>query len=194
MSTVNLQVAYGVDDTCDAGYGDWSSNSGYYLIGVSTGGGWYHAWSSHRFRNVLIPKGSTIDSAIFKFYCIGQVSPYYAPTTRVYFESADSPAAPTSSGDLTGRSIGTGVDWTPGSGTSVWFNSPELKTILQTVINRTGWASGNALQIHFRDYNCGDGNWKYWCDADTNVAYACKLDVNFTPPAMGKFFLLFGPN
>jgi len=193
MSILNLQVNLGANDTVSwQDYStEWSNSINTQVIGLNSDGGWYRSWNTFRFTSVLIPVGSVIDSAIFKFYCTGE-NAGYSPASLIYFEAADSPAAPISNTDLNGRSVGSSVGWTPGGGISQWFSSPELKTILQAIINRAGWASGNALQIHWRN-NCSDYYYKVMASYETNTSLAAKLDITFTPPAGTANFFLFFP-
>jgi penicillin V acylase-like amidase (Ntn superfamily) len=67
-------------------------------------------WGAHIINNVTIPQGATITSAY--------VEPYYTsgalddPNLSLYLENVDSPAAlTTTTGDVSGRSLTTGVAW-----------------------------------------------------------------------------------
>jgi hypothetical protein len=129
-----------------------SGDDGYYYVKFSFfdtsgdaiyfGGAW-GASSDHafvRFTSVNIPQGATITTAYIIFE-----SQYGSSGTvcnvNIYFENADSPAAPVDWADMNGRSKTAAVawnnvgDWTASS----YYNSPELSSILQTVVDRPGF-------------------------------------------------------
>jgi hypothetical protein len=44
------------------------------------------------------------------------------------------------------------VDWDPGVWSSGgWYESPDLQDVIQEIVNRSGWASGNALVLLLAD-------------------------------------------
>lgn len=100
-----------------------------------------------------IPQGATICSAYVQFTAEGNTSvdPF---TARVEGENVDNSAAfTTTAGMITARTKTTAnVNWTP----AAWVNNaagaaqrtPELKTIVQEIVNRAGWVAGNALAIY----------------------------------------------
>jgi len=99
-----------------------------------------------RFTNVTIPNASTIQGAFVEFTAYTGFSTS-GVTTTLYFVDADDPDSPTDETELEAFSLTSGVSW---SGLTSWeigesYYTPDLKSILQTVIDRSGWASGNAL-------------------------------------------------
>jgi hypothetical protein len=106
-----------------------------------------------RFPSVTIPQGATITAASVEF------TPLFtdgATTVNVdvYFNNVDNAVAPTSTAELTTAfgSITAAVNWTVPAWTADTPDStPSLVSILQTVVNRAGWASGNALMVLIRD-------------------------------------------
>ncbi len=105
-----------------------------------------------RFTGVTLPPGATVTAAWVQF----QVDEVSTATTSVTFagEAADTAGAFTT----TARSISTrsrtaaGVDWAPagwptaGARTSAQ-RSPDLTAVLQEIVDRPGWESGNALVL-----------------------------------------------
>lgn len=98
-----------------------------------------------RFPSVPIPVGATITSAVLTFTC--QQTRADTPTVRIYANAADNPAAPTNLAQEAALVRSTAsVDWTiPATTINVPFNSPDLSAPIQEVVNRAGWAFGNAL-------------------------------------------------
>ncbi len=109
-----------------------------------------------RFPNVLIPQGATITSATVTVYAPDNSRNYYSPAddTTVGLEQADNPVAP-ASGTKDSRSINTGTTttWVQDGGFIYQNNDPmnaiDLTTGMQEVVNRAGWASGNAVVAWF---------------------------------------------
>lgn len=106
-----------------------------------------------RFPSVTVPQGATITAASVQF------DPRWSDSGTVvnldlYFNNVDNATAPTTTGELDTRfgAVTAAVAWdavpawtadTPNADTT----TPSLVSILQTVINRAGWASGNALLL-----------------------------------------------
>jgi len=101
-----------------------------------------------RVVSVTIPKDAIIDTA----YVIFTAYDNQAGTTvnlDLFFHTADNPAAPTdvATANTMNDSLTSGINW---DNLGAWtdgnaYNSPELKTILQTIVNRAGWAAGQAI-------------------------------------------------
>ncbi|MFP5259293.1 MAG: hypothetical protein ACLGQH_09740 [Acidobacteriota bacterium] len=104
-----------------------------------------------RFPVVTIPPGATVTAAFVRF---ASWSALAGTTCRVNVrgELAANAAAPTSAADASGRPKSTAVAWTPGGWTSgSSYDSPDLSTALAEILAVSGWASGNAVQLHFLD-------------------------------------------
>ena len=81
---------------------------------------------------------------------------------QCYFEDADNPSAVADQGDLNSRVLTSGVPW---KNIEEWkdnyaYQTPQLRDILQGVINRDGWASGN--NILFTAKNDGLDSYRLW--------------------------------
>lgn len=108
-----------------------------------------NAW--FRFQNVAIPNGATIISAALSFVSSGNQSASVA--LNIYGEAADNPAAPTSLADYNARSVTAAVAWNFSTAWTdgVAYSTPSLVPIVQTTVNRPGWASGNAMQFFVKN-------------------------------------------
>lgn len=143
----------------------WRYNSGFQLtptvlragrtalVGVYQGMGL-------RFVDITIPQGVTIEEAYLIITCSMATSDICK--TRISAEDVDN------SGDFSGDDAGSAatrwlarttarVDWDFAAGVS-WaldgeYDSPELKAIIQEIVNREGWESGNAIVIFWNDWD-----------------------------------------
>lgn len=143
MATFTADVVYGTADEAvhETSAGAYDSTVDY--LGA-IGGTKYHP--SYSWDNVTIPQGATIDSAILEIYSTSPLGG--APTVDIYGDDEDDMAKWSTSDRPSGRAKTTAtVNWSvshSGAG-----NSPDLKTIVQEIVNRAGWASGNRLGIMF---------------------------------------------
>jgi hypothetical protein len=139
-------------------YPDARSDDGYYDYRYSTFnstqvwvlfGSPYHCFV--RFKNVLIPQGATI---VLAHVLIEDYYGSYLNDTNVdiYFEDADDPLAPTSGPDYLGRTLTGPIFWdVPQVEYQAVYTTPDLSSILQTVVNRSGFSSGNSVLLQMRD-------------------------------------------
>ena len=104
-----------------------------------------------RFTGLTVPKNATIINAYLTFNAIPADSPNTNTGTTnltIKAQATDNATAFTSTYyNLSSRSTTTAsTAWSPGSWTSgVNYNSPSITSIIQEIVNRSGWASGNAM-------------------------------------------------
>ncbi len=148
-------------------------------------------WHGFRWDNVTIPKGATIDSAYVEIYC--DVDTADEPQHDFYGEDEDNPGvfvAGTGNNNISGRTrTSATVRWSnadlgaPGS-----FQTPNIKTIIQEIIDRAGWASGQAMVIVCRGtISSRDLRIVYY---DEGVNPAPKLHVEYTVGAITKVMII----
>jgi len=111
-----------------------------------------------RFVNVTIPQGSTITNAYIRFTSYNSESGT-AVNTNVYFNNVDDATAPTNATEFDGLSLTSGVAW---DGIAAWsdgsqYDTVDIKSALQTVIDRVGWASGQAVTAVIKDDSSDSG-------------------------------------
>ncbi len=148
MMTVEVRVATSSDDAEESASGSVSLTSSdlemVYDRSDQTVG--------LRFTGVPIPLGATISSASIQF----QVDEANATTTSLTIQgqAADNPPTfSSSSGNISGRArTANAVSWSPQPWTTVGAAGPDQQTpniaaVVQEIVNRSGWASGNALVI-----------------------------------------------
>tara|TARA_R100000406_G_scaffold11504_2_gene7428 strand:- start:28466 stop:29110 length:645 start_codon:yes stop_codon:yes gene_type:complete len=159
------------DNTPPTTYDDLQAGNNDYKIGLD-----YSSWSNRyrfyqayfRFVNVALTQGATIESAYLKVeFHSGSERAF-----RINGFDVDNQAQPSTSnnGSEGAHSNHTtaSVDWTVAtlaSGEEV-STSPDIKTIVQEIVDRSGWLSGNALMLgvwlpssesddYFRTFNTG---------------------------------------
>jgi len=138
--------------------------------------------SGIRFPSASIPKGSVISSAVLTLYSYGSTSGETC-NAKIYGNDADNAVAPTSHAQAQGLDLTTAFvswngigSWTAGSG----YDTPGLATIIQEIIDRDGWSSGNAIQIIIHDDGSSVGAYRTphaWDGG--NPAYYPKLVITY---------------
>lgn len=105
-----------------------------------------------RFTGLMIPQGATITNAYVQF----TVDETDSRTTNLTFRGQDADDAASfssSSGNISSRpTTSASVAWSPPAWNSVGAaganqRTPDLSTIIQEIVDRVGWASGNDLVI-----------------------------------------------
>lgn len=172
--TKTVQIASKYDDVEEQANGSVQRTSGDLDISDKTVG--------LRFTAVEVPQGATILNAYLEVNADGS-STDGNPTIVVKGENADNSSPFTSSiNDVTSRALtSAGVNWTLGSfpSDSIWHASPDLKTLIQEIINRSGWTSGNALSLVLG----ADSNYRAAESYDDNPNQAPKLTITFESDA-----------
>jgi hypothetical protein len=146
-----------------------------------------------RFTGMAIPQGATIQRAYIQFATKGDKNAT-SGTIVIKGEDVDNASTFTSVGfNVSNRPTTTSsVSWA-GTTSSTWGTSsggqqgadqrtPDLKSIVQTVVSRTGWVSGNALAFVFT----GTGTRNAY-SYDGSATLAPQLIVQYTtatPPAI----------
>ena len=111
-----------------------------------------------RFTNVNIPKGAVIDSAFIQFATKGDKAPVSGAVTIKAELSGNSATFTSTVNNISGRTLTTNsVNW-PGSTDNTWGTcctnfrgpaqrTPNIKTIIEDVINQSAWNTNNAVTI-----------------------------------------------
>lgn len=122
-----------------------------------------------RFQDVRVPQGATITSATISMTAATTGFNVGVTTEKLYIdaEDADNPVTygQTTAGQMSNRTYtaGTytnGIEWTGAqmaaidSSNPLWlqddsYTTPELKTIVQKVVDRSGWCGGNSMAFKF---------------------------------------------
>ena len=196
MATLDRQVAASADDIKVG----WDGSAwGFNLTGIAQIVGYYSSTDyknggGMRFLNITIPKGSTITAAYITLTCRAAAS-LTVVNSKIKGEAADNPVTFSTLADYQGRAKTTAVvswDAIPAWTKDTDYNSPEIKTIIQEIIDRANWSSGNALVIFWDDHDnlstqvalTRRPGYSY----DDSPTKAPKLHIEYTPAAKGRSF------
>ena len=143
-----------------------------------------------RFDNVLIPPGATIVSAIHRL----GANPNGTPLLKIYAEDADDPTAVTSEANGHVRVLTTAaVDWDDVT-LGVADETPDLAAIIQEIVDRPGWQSGNAMQFFYKDDGSASSNFALFA-AFEDVATEASLIIEYAvPPSPGAIMKIPPPD
>ncbi len=133
-----------------------------------------------RFTNISIPQGKTIVSARLTFTRESSGATTNAASVTVFGEDRNNAATFVNGSsepfDRTRTTASVGWSIASGGAAGATRVSPELKSIVQEIVNRAGWASGNAMVFLLRN---DSGRWDAasWDDSAT----APQLEITYTP-------------
>lgn len=139
--------------------------------------------SGIRFPSVSIPQGSAISSAVLTLYSYGSNSGTVCKV-KIYGNDVDNAVAPTTHAEAQGLALtSASVSW---SGIGAWtagngYDTPDLSAIIQEIVDRPGWSSGNALQIIIHDDGSSSGAYRTphaWDGG--NSSYYAKLVITYS--------------
>lgn len=191
MPILNLQVGASTDDAHQLQNGaSYSHTSAVLQILASTVGASSRNTGGMRFASVPIPKGATINSAVLQTY-IASAS-FLTIDATLYGAAEDNPATFNSTtndvvtvaqgGDRVYTS--TSVPWAH-TYSGMGFDTeakPDVTSIIQEIIDRANWASGDALVL----FVAGDSGTITECrlrawDFVPNGISGAKLVIDYTP-------------
>jgi hypothetical protein len=184
MPSTTAQVAAAADDqraACGvAGTWNYMDDAG---LRIGDGDPAAFDWVAICRMTLAVPKDATINTATMTVVSDGSFS--VALTAKIYALAADNPAMPASAAAFTSATKTTASvawvlgSWSPG-GTVV---SSDCSTVVQEIVNRAGWVSGNNIVMVIGDNVAGYGgvvNDRHLVDYNATPASAPKLDVDYT--------------
>lgn len=174
-TSVNYSVTAATDDGMKYYTGAawaFSNNTVYHTVGYQSAAALKHGLGL-RFQAVAVPHGATIDSAYIKVKSRANTA---ATTVNSYISAWDGDDASTFSNladfDAKFASQTTAVvawdniaAWT----TDTDYDSPDISTVIQEVVDRGGWASGNDMIIFWEDFD----------DRSSHVAFADRRSYSY---------------
>jgi hypothetical protein len=111
-----------------------------------------------RFRDMFIPKGAIIDSAFIYVWSHEGKTPEDVAKITIFGEATDH-ALTFNENDLiaTRESTSTRILWEVAEEWLIWerYRTPDLKAIVQELVNREGWSAGNAMAFIMAGENQG---------------------------------------
>lgn len=162
--------------------GYWISSDIYtdnYVVGV----GHFNSWIL--FASPTIPYGSTISSAHLNIRAF-QTKDTTTVNATLYFADTSSPSLPTSAGEANAIPLTSGANWSaiPTWTAQTWYESPDIASALQSVVNRSDYYTGNNLLLVIRDNGSSANAFRNGvggCAAASG--YEAELHIEYTPPA-----------
>ncbi len=136
--------------------------------------------TSARWDNVTVPAGATIEAAhVSVWFNTNLYDDDEDVKTNLYFEDEDDAAAPTSQADFEGKSLTTAFTaWDDvNQPENQYNNSPDITAIVQEIVDRGGWVSGQAMQLLWRDDGSAMG-------AEVAIAYNISMYDDSSAKAM----------
>lgn len=177
------KVNQGIDDARDAGTTSTFKNDLTAVI-LSRSIIFTEYWNGIRFNNLILKNAETIISAklwFAEFYSFGSNN----ISVKTYYEDSDNPAAMSSSripsqlakGATTINKTFTTLDWV-NAAQGVYVDYIDVTTLLQAIVNRPGWVSGNAVIFIVEALTSSSGGHIIQTFAYDGIpAYAAKLEI-----------------
>lgn len=139
------------------------------------------------FTTVPIPAGATITEAKVQVQYGGFESDSVGETFDISAEDVDSSSAPTTASEVIDATLTTAnATWTVASMVAgTWYDSPDLKTVIQEIVDREGWASDNNITIIFHNNSVGDWMVRWW-SRNQGATYAPKLVITYSTGSSGS--------
>ena len=135
--------------TPTSGWGTPSNSGNSLIIGVQEDWDNWPNFADHflgyfRFQNVTVAQGATISSAYLKPY----QNSYTGRTLSVKGFDKDNVSAPTAGSDLAASNFTSAgiTNFATGTGEGQ-KTSPDIKDIIQEIVDRSGWSSGNSMMF-----------------------------------------------
>ena len=131
------------------------------------------------FRGLSIPQGATITNAYVRFTADGSSSG--SVSLRISGHDTNSGTAfSNATYHLTNLPKTVAVDWSLSSwSSSNTYNTPDIKSVIQQIVNRGGWASGNNIRIIIQDIS-GNSNYRKAYAYNESASRAAELVVTYT--------------
>lgn len=104
------------------------------------------------FKRVTIPQGAVITTAILSMYAYaaGAVTDV---NVLIHCNDVDNPTMPDNTTEFNALALTAGIEWhgVPAWATTTWYDASEMKTEIQTIIDRAGWTFDNDLMVVIKD-------------------------------------------
>lgn len=195
MTTFSGQVAAATDDAHEADDGTGFNDTAVTMrceASTTSSSRWNNAF---RIDNVTVPPGATITDAYASV--VFPVGTRDSPDLDLDMEASDDAPDFSASGneDVTSRTLtGNSVNWSGtdlGSGSFV--DSPSFVSAVQTVVDRAGWASGQAMVVVSKGENATaqESGCRY-TPYDSVTADACKLTIEYSTGIEGTLAATLG--
>lgn len=137
-----------------------------------------------RFNNLNIPQGATITAAYIEFTANESTVSAGNPTITIRGQNADHAAAfTTGSNNISSRpTTSQSATWNPPAwAANSLQQTPDLTAIVQAIVNRSGWTSGNSMAFIFSG-TASVSNYRNAESFDGDSDEAPRLVIQYTAP------------
>lgn len=145
-------IAASGDDGHTGEYGHHTCPT-WYEVGQVASGAWYESW--FMFRNVVLPIGASMTKATLR-----TVHTQWDCNTQLKIRAVklSNPANPVSMADYRSLARTTAaVDWNAGFDDSLWHDSPNIKSVIQELIDTYDFSSGRDILVMVDNDGCAAG-------------------------------------
>ena len=120
------------------------------------------------FRNVNIPSGASITDARLRITADIEDTANSSANVNIYFNAVDTPALPESWAEAVALAKTAAVKWTniPAWTTATVYESPDIKAILQAIVDRPGYVQGGSVIVIIENNNSDADAVRYGFFAD----------------------------
>lgn len=161
------------DDDLDAGWEGQEGDENILTMGL-------------RFQNITIPQGATIDSAFIIVYSHEAKLEDDVANVTIYADDTDNAITFSEDSLITDRAATAAqVDWVVAEEWQLWeaYSTPDLKSVVQEIVDRSGWSSGNAIAFVLAGENQGVSDVENAREMESyeNISDPEDEDANGTP-------------
>ena len=134
------------------------------------------------FRNVNIPQGTEIISARLKIYSYDSrlTDIVYCKIEAEAADDAESLGGSRHIGSLPRTGVSVNWDYYEPWAANTWYESPDIESVIQEVVDRAGWSSNNSLTILYSTRD-DEGGYRNISSYDRGVDLAPKLEITYVP-------------
>jgi hypothetical protein len=177
--TVTFTVRSATDDVNEDGANFVTSDT---TIWIGSGANPSASFAGLRFTGVTIPRGATITSAHLEFYSTR--SQWIPLNVQMAADAADNSLAFTTSSKPSGRPLttarithNTNINWAA----NTWYSLDDIRPVIQEVVSRAGWQSGNSISLILKGLATGAYSRKYASSFEGNATLSVRLVISYTP-------------
>jgi hypothetical protein len=134
-----------------------------------------------RFRDVAVPQGSTIFSAHLKLYTEATVKVEAVVRAEAAGDTLDFAKSNPKIWERPQTVAETRWDWQGTGPDEQWHTSPNIAQVVQEVVCRPDWSSGNALVLLYSGQKFSSQG-THFCSWDADPTQAPRLEIVYSPP------------
>ncbi len=133
-----------------------------------------------RFPNVTIPAGASIISAFLRVTAGADQA--LGSVIRIFTDTVANPSAPTTFEEANAITMSSPIDWTEADAwvTGTQYDSDDITSLIQDLVNLPAWASGNAMQLFINRKTLGGGSNRVIQSGDIGAGGRAELHVTYT--------------